>query len=72
KITQGFAILAFYDMGDAFQSIKDINFYALKRGSGLGVRLEVPMMGVIGFDFAYGFDKEPPGFEPHFQIGRSF
>lgn len=72
KLTQGFAILAFYDMGDAFANAKDINPFNLKKGAGLGVRLEVPMMGIIGFDFAYGFDKDPPGFEPHFQIGRSF
>ncbi len=72
RLTQGFAILAFGDMGDAFSSIQDINFHNLKKGAGLGVRLEVPMMGVIGFDFAYGFDKDRPGFQPHFQIGRSF
>ncbi len=72
RLTQGFGILAFFDMGEAFPSIKDVNFFNLKRGAGLGVRLEVPMMGIIGFDFAYGFDKDRPGFEPHFQIGRSF
>ncbi len=68
KVTQGFALLAFYDMGNAFNSYKEINLYSLKRGIGIGVRLEIPMMGVLGFDLGYGFDRARPGFEPHFQI----
>lgn len=68
KLTQGFALLCFYDMGNAFDSYKDVNIYDLKRGIGVGVRLEIPMMGVLGFDLGYGFDRPRPGFEPHFQI----
>jgi len=68
KLSQSFAILAFYDMGNAFASYKDFNLYDLKRGAGIGIRVEIPMMGVLGFDLGYGFDRAQPGFEPHFQI----
>ncbi|MEO0094395.1 MAG: outer membrane protein assembly factor BamA [candidate division WOR-3 bacterium] len=68
KLSQSFAILAFYDMGNAFVSYKDFNLYDLKRGAGVGIRVEIPMMGVLGFDLGYGFDRVQPGFEPHFQI----
>lgn len=68
KFSQSFAILAFYDMGNAFTSYKDLNLYDLKRGAGVGIRVEIPMMGVLGFDLGYGFDRAQPGFEPHFQI----
>jgi len=68
KLSQGFALLCFFDMGNAFPSYKEINFHNLYRGLGVGVRVEIPMMGVIGFDLGYGFDRERPGFEPHFQI----
>jgi outer membrane protein insertion porin family len=50
-----------------------MNISNLKRGAGVGVRLEVPMLGLMGFDFGYGFDREGGGkWEPHFQIGRTF
>ncbi len=68
KFSQSFAILAFYDMGNAFASYKDFNLCDLKRGAGIGIRVEIPMMGVLGFDLGYGFDRVQPGFEPHFQI----
>jgi outer membrane protein insertion porin family len=68
KISQGMAILMFYDMGNSFPSWRDVNLNDLKRGLGAGFRIEIPMMGVVGFDLGYGFDREHPGFEPHFQI----
>jgi len=68
KLSQSLAFLLFYDTGNAFSSYKDINLHNMYRGIGAGVRIEVPMMGVIGFDLGYGLDRETPGFEPHFQI----
>lgn len=68
KLSQGFAFLVFYDMGNAFPSYKEANLHNLYRGLGAGIRLEIPMIGVLGFDLGYGFDRERPGFEPHFQI----
>jgi len=45
--------------------------FDLKRGAGVGVRLVVPPIGLIGFDFGYGFDRIDGGqWEPHFQFGN--
>jgi len=68
KLSQGLAFLLFYDAGNAFTSYRDVNLHNLYRGIGAGIRLEIPMMGVLGFDIGYGLDRDPPGFEPHFQI----
>ena len=68
KFSQSFALLFFYDAGNTFASYRDVNLSNLYRGLGAGIRLEVPMMGVLGFDFGYGLDRDQPGFEPHFQI----
>ncbi|UCC11695.1 MAG: outer membrane protein assembly factor BamA [candidate division WOR-3 bacterium] len=68
KLSQTFAFLLFYDAGNAFESHYDVNLQNIYRGVGAGVRLEIPMMGVLGFDVGYGLDREIPGFEPHFQI----
>ena len=68
KVSQSLAFLLFYDAGNAFESYEDINLHSLYRGVGAGVRIEMPMIGVLGFDMGYGLDREKPGFEPHFQI----
>ena len=72
RLSKQLSFLAFADAGNAWQSIDQFSFSDLKRGAGVGVRLEIPMLGLIGFDFGYGFDKDNPGWEPHFQIGRTF
>jgi len=67
------AFLAFVDAGNTWNSFRDLNISNLKRGAGVGVRLEIPMIGLLGFDFGYGFDRAGGGkWEPHFQIGRTF
>lgn len=67
------AFLAFVDAGNTWNSFQQFNISNLKRGAGFGVRLEIPVLGLIGFDFGYGFDREGGGkWEPHFQIGRTF
>jgi len=68
KLSPSVAFLLFYDAGNAFESYKDMNLHKLYRGIGAGIRVEIPMMGVLGFDLGYGLDRERPGFEPHFQI----
>jgi outer membrane protein insertion porin family len=68
KLSQTMAFILFFDMGNTFTSYRDINFHDLYRGAGAGIRMEVPMIGVMGFDLGYGFDRTNPGFEPHFQI----
>ncbi len=68
KLSPSLSFLMFYDAGNAFESYKDVNLHNLYRGVGVGVRIEIPMMGILGFDMGYGLDREQPGFEPHFQI----
>ncbi|MEO0084439.1 MAG: BamA/TamA family outer membrane protein, partial [candidate division WOR-3 bacterium] len=67
------AFLVFVDAGNTWNSFREFNISNLKRGAGVGVRLEIPMLGLIGFDFGYGFDRDGRGrWEPHFQFGRTF
>lgn len=68
KASQGLAFLVFYDTGKAFPSYRDVNFHDLARGAGAGIRIEIPLMGLLGFDMGYGFDRAQPGWEAHFQI----
>jgi outer membrane protein insertion porin family len=69
------------DAGNAWLSGRAIRPFALKhksnldlfRSAGVGARMVVPGMGIIGFDFAYGFDHEGRGeWRPHFQFGTTF
>lgn len=72
-ITQGINWLLFFDAGNAWDSFRSTNLANLKKGVGTGIRIEVPMMGILGFDVGYGFDKKSyGGWNPHFQIGTSF
>lgn len=77
KITPQIAIIGFFDAGDSWESLDQVNFSELNKGTGLGIRFEVPLVGVLGFDAGFGLDY-PAGtklseiFHPHFQISRSF
>jgi outer membrane protein insertion porin family len=74
-LAKGVYALGFADAGNVWESFRDVEIDSrddLKRGAGLGIRIEIPMMGVMGFDFGYGFDKTNPGWVPHFQIGTAF
>ncbi|MCD6595178.1 outer membrane protein assembly factor BamA [bacterium] len=62
----------FADAGDAWLDPKNMKLKGLKRSVGVGARFVVPMMGILGIDFGYGFDKSTPGWEMHFQIGPEF
>jgi outer membrane protein insertion porin family len=66
--------LFFFDAGDTWTSLSDdFDLGALNKGAGFGVRIEIPGMGMVGFDYGYGFDREGGGkWEPHLQLGRSF
>ena len=68
KLSQQLAFILFFDAGNTFTSYREMNLHDLYRGAGAGIRVEVPMIGVLGFDMGYGFDRENPGWEPHFQI----
>ncbi|MCP4634473.1 MAG: outer membrane protein assembly factor BamA [candidate division Zixibacteria bacterium] len=65
--------LLFFDAGNSYDHISDTRPFDLKRSYGLGFRIVVPMVGIMGFDFAYALDPPEKGnWRPHFQIGRGF
>ena len=49
--------LAFMEAGNCFADIKDYNPFNLKRSAGVGVRVFLPMFGLLGIDWGWGFDK---------------
>ncbi|MFW5757187.1 MAG: outer membrane protein assembly factor BamA [Bacteroidota bacterium] len=68
--------LAFAEAGDAWGNFRDFNPFQLKRSAGFGVRIFLPMFGLLGLDWGYGFDEIPgrPGDNKgrfHFSIGQS-
>ena len=64
--------LAFFETGNTWESALDANLFDLKRSVGIGGRMYMQMIGEIGFDYAYGFDKLSPGWKPHIIFGRPF
>lgn len=50
-------VLGFVEGGNAFSSIKQFNPFELRRSAGLGLRVFLPMFGLLGFDYGIGFDK---------------
>ncbi len=64
--------LLFADAGNSWKSMRRSNLLDLKKSMGFGARIVIPFMGIIGFDFGYGFDADNPGWKPHFQVGRPF
>ena len=80
-VEQQMYFLLFADAGNAWLSGRSIRPFAFKhtsdqalfRSAGLGVRLVIPGMGIIGFDFGYAFDGlEKGAWRPHFQFGTTF
>ena len=69
--------LAFVDAGNAWTDIKKFNIFDMKRSAGAGVRIFLPMVGLMGIDWAYGFDnvfgsKSQAGSQFHFILGQEF
>ncbi len=69
--------LAFVEGGNAWENIKDFNPFHMKRSAGVGVRILLPMVGLMGVDWAYGFQKKINGVKAggsqfHFIIGQEF
>ncbi len=68
--------LTFLEGGNVWNSWGKYNPFQLKRSVGVGVRVYMGAFGLIGFDFAYGFDKtimgtEPSGWRTHFLMNQS-
>ncbi|MEZ5046070.1 MAG: BamA/TamA family outer membrane protein [Chitinophagaceae bacterium] len=53
--------LAFYEAGNAWDNFKSFNPFQLKRAAGLGIRIYLPMFGLLGLDYGVGFDRLAPG-----------
>lgn len=69
--------LTFLEAGNAWNDVKNFNPFDLKRSAGAGVRIMLPMIGMLGIDWAYGFDKvfgsrKDSGSQFHFIIGQEF
>ncbi len=72
-LTRAVHLLSFLDQGDTWNSFSAADFTNLRKGAGFGIRVEVPMMGTIGFDYGYGFDRVGgPRWESHFNFGTFF
>ena len=70
-------VLAFAEGGNAFSSWKKFSPFKIKRSAGVGVRLYLPVVGMLGIDWGYGFDPpagstEKSGSQFHFVMGQQF
>ena len=70
-------VLGFLEAGNAWHDISKFNPFDLKRSAGVGVRIFLPMIGMMGIDWGYGFDKingskEYGGSQFHFILGQEF
>ena len=69
--------LGFLEAGNSYDNFSTFNPFNLKRSAGLGIRIFMPAFGLLGIDFAHGFDplpglSEKSGWQTHFIIGRQF
>ena len=65
--------LAFLEGGNCWSDIKDFNPFQIKRSAGVGVRVYLPVIGLLGIDWGYGFDDDDYGKSQfHFLIGQQF
>lgn len=69
--------LVFAETGKAWYELKDFNPFKMYRSAGLGLRANLPMFGLLGIDWAYGYDPVPGApsankGQVHFMIGQQF
>jgi outer membrane protein insertion porin family len=70
--------LGFLEAGNSYDGFKNFNPFQLKRSAGVGLRIFMPAFGLLGIDFAHGFDPLPgvgtekSGWQTHFIIGQQF
>ncbi|HEY9170596.1 MAG TPA: outer membrane protein assembly factor BamA [Lutibacter sp.] len=70
-------VLGFLEAGNSYDGFENFNPFVLKRSAGLGLRIFMPAFGLLGIDFANGFDPLPgqtgkSGWQTHFIIGQQF
>ncbi|MBO8428839.1 MAG: BamA/TamA family outer membrane protein [Bacteroidetes bacterium] len=70
--------LVFLEGGNCWSDIKKFNPFSIKRSAGVGLRVMLPIVGMLGVDWGYGFDPVPNegmdrgGSQFHFMIGQQF
>ena len=66
--------LVFLEGGNSWSSIRDFNPFQIKRSAGVGLRVFLPVVGLLGIDWGYGFDNEAGKDKSHFHflIGQQF
>jgi outer membrane protein insertion porin family len=63
--------VVFFDAGNTWDLFHEIKPFDLKTSAGFGVRLEIPLLGNIGFDWGYGFNRDDgPRGKFHFLLGN--
>ncbi len=70
-------LLTFAEAGNVWSDISKTEIFELKRAAGIGARLLINPIGLLGFDYGYGFDAvtkdgDPSGWKFQFQFGRGF
>ncbi len=55
-----FFVLAFAEAGNTFTDFRKFNPFNVKRAAGMGIRIFLPMFGMLGLDYGFGFDKLDP------------
>ena len=66
-------VLGFLEGGNCWADIREFNPFQIKRSAGVGVRVFLPMIGLLGVDWGYGFDDtKNGGSQFHFVIGQQF
>ncbi|MEO0293954.1 MAG: outer membrane protein assembly factor BamA [candidate division WOR-3 bacterium] len=66
--------MIFLDAGNCFKDLKEVDMTDLYYGVGIGFRVEIPMMGIIGVDFGCNLNlfEGKRRWKPHFQLGTTF
>ena len=69
--------LIFGEAGNSWANYNNFKALELRKSAGLGIRIFMPMFGLLGIDFAHGFDNIPnstvkSGWQTHFIIGQQF
>ena len=63
--------VVFADAGNTWDQWEEIQPFKLKIGAGIGFRIEIPLLGNIGFDYGYGFNRDDsPRAVGHFLLGN--
>jgi len=70
-------VLGFLEAGNSWDKFDEFNPFSVKRSAGIGVRIMLPMIGMMGVDYGWGFDDIPAipganGGQFHFSMGQQF